>query len=257
MQIPQLRAASDSHYPWLTRSYFRWVHNIQARLTSNTQRLALWLPKDAQGQSRGKLMDCACGNGFVSKVSDELCIYSEPFLSLVPRPALSAYFTSRSILTNASFSSSPDVTYHHFAQCVGIELADNMLAEYNATAHDLGLSSSQMTTIQGNLSTADTVDFSSANPHLAVKRLLERLQAPGGVLLIIDWATRVEAGEGIVGADHLASHTESHNSFTREQTFGLFAGVGCGEAESVQAKHLSDILPPGMGRCSWARATRL
>lgn len=164
-----------------------------------------------------------------------------------------------------------------------MDLAVNMLAEYRATANELGLSSSQMTTVQGNLLTADPVDFSSTNPpmteeqlsdfdlvaicmalhhvddlDLAVKRLVERLR-PGGVLLIIDWATKTDAGKGITGAAHPASHTVSHNSFTREQILGLFAGAGCGEADFVLAERLSDVPKAWSGKMQmfWARATKL
>lgn len=196
-----------------------------------------------------------------------------------------------------------------------------MLARYRATADQLGLSESQMMTIQGNLLT-HTVDFQSLNPsmtqeqlsnfdlvaicmalhhvddlELAVQRLADRLR-PGGVLFIIDWAQKGahtvltdnnRQNDGTIDSiptnnphhqsgtahpasghtrgaathqhwkPHPASVTVSHDSFTKDQIFGLFDKAGCGEASFVLADRLSDVPGARSGKMQlfWARATKL
>lgn len=185
-----------------------------------------------------------------------------------------------------------------------------MLDKYRATAADLGLDESRMIAVQGDLLAPvvqpttpvlseeelggfDVVAICMALHHvddveLATKRLAERLR-PGGVLLIIDWATRnsSEGAEqqhhpilsslsgnhqhrhadhhghgnthGEVNPIHPAAHTISHDSFNKEQIVHLFHQAGCGESRLKLADRLSDVPGARTGRMQlfWARATKL
>lgn len=168
-----------------------------------------------------------------------------------------------------------------------------MLAKYRATAEDLGLPESRMMAVQGNLlahtveatnpplsqeqlGSFDLVAICMALHHvddieLAIKRLAERLR-PGGVLLVIDWATRDSSAQGGGSASppsesgkhhehkpHPASHTITHDSFTREQIVELFEESGCGDSSFVLADRLSEVPGARTGKMQlfFARASKL
>ncbi|KAK6857013.1 S-adenosyl-L-methionine-dependent methyltransferase [Apiospora arundinis] len=94
-------------------------------------------------------------------------------------------------------------------QCVGVDISENMVGVYNATARNQGLTEEEMHAVVGDvtvpedpspaaLSAPHFFDFDVAvlglgfhhfaDPPLAAKRLVERLR-PGGVLLILDFVT--------------------------------------------------------------------
>lgn len=196
--------------------------------------------------------------------------------------------------------------YHIFSKCIGVDLSDGMLDTYRTTAAELGLDNSQMLAVQGNLlapmvtptrpplsedelNDFDLVAICMALHHvediaLATKRLAERLR-PGGVLLIIDWATRNLSDETeqqagvqttpslaenqhhshhhhrheIMDSKHPAAHTISHDSFSQSQIFSLFEQAGCGESQFVMADRLSPVPGARSGQMQlfWARATKL
>lgn len=187
--------------------------------------------------------------------------------------------------------------YHLFSRCIGIDLSDGMLDKYRATAVDLSLDESRMSAVRGDLLSStveptkpvlsdeelsgfDLVAICMALHHvddieLATKRLAERLR-PGGVLLIIDWATLNSSTEatgqqrhthhhghntahGEVNPAHPAAHTISHDSFTYEQIVGIFNEAGCGEPRFQLANRLSDVPGARTGKMQlfWARATKL
>lgn len=187
-----------------------------------------------------------------------------------------------------------------------------MLDKYRATAAELGLDESRMIAVQGDLlapvvqpttpilndeelSRFDLVAICMALHHVddierATRRLAERLR-PGGVLLIIDWATRNSSAEdtkqqqhhpilstesgnyehqhihhhghhdthGGINPTHLAAHTISHDSFSEDQIVGLFQQAGCGEIRFQLADRLSDVPGAKTGKMQlfWARATKL
>ncbi|KAJ5107498.1 hypothetical protein N7456_004173 [Penicillium angulare] len=151
----------------------KWVHDLQNQisefLTGNPDWIGVQLSGSEDARS-AKMMDYACGNGIVSRSLHDL-----------------------------------------FAMCIGVDLSDGMLDKYRGTATELGLDESRMLAVQGDLlaptvqptrpplsedelSNFDLVAICMAlhhveDIHLATRRLAERLR-PGGVLLIIDWATR-------------------------------------------------------------------
>lgn len=187
-----------------------------------------------------------------------------------------------------------------------------MLDKYRGTAAELGLDESRMIAVQGDLlapvvqpttptltdeelSGFDLVAICMALHHVddierATRRLADRLR-PGGVLLIIDWATRSSSVEderheqqhpmsstqsgihqhqhghhnghlhmhGGIKPAHPAAHTISHDSFTEDQIAGLFQQAGCGEIRFQLADRLSDVPGARSGKMQlfWARATKL
>ncbi|KAK4862876.1 hypothetical protein LT330_003009 [Penicillium expansum] len=242
----------------------QWVHDLQKQifnfLTGNVDWIGIQ-PPSSDNTRQTKLMDYACGNGIVS----------------------------RSL-------------HHLFSKCIGVDLSDGMLDKYRATAAELGLDKSRMSAIQGDLLSPivtptspplskeelggfDLVAICMALHHvediaLATKLLAERLR-PGGVLLIIDWATRDLSNETeqqasvqttsfsedhdnhhmheVVDPKHPAAHTISHHSFSQDQIFSLFEQAGCGESQFVLADRLSLVpaAPSGQLQLFWARATKL
>ncbi|KAI1108534.1 S-adenosyl-L-methionine-dependent methyltransferase [Nemania sp. NC0429] len=91
------------------------------------------------------------------------------------------------------------------AQCVGMDISEEMVAAYNRGAENQGLSPDEMRAVLGDLTSESVDDALSSpelfnfdiavvgggfhhfeDPELAAKRLVERLR-PGGVLLIWDF----------------------------------------------------------------------
>ena len=166
-----------------------------------------------------------------------------------------------------------------------------MLAKYRDTAADLGLDESRMLAVQGDLLAPtveptrpplrdedlqgfDLVAISMALHHiediqLATRRLAERLR-PGGVLLIVDGATRESKeqmdppaihhhGQGQEQRlEHPTAHTISHDSFSQPQIFSLFDQAGCGDSQFVLADRLSHVPGARTGQMQlfWARASK-
>ncbi|KAE8141043.1 hypothetical protein BDV38DRAFT_279496 [Aspergillus pseudotamarii] len=129
--------------------------------------------------------------------------------------------------------------HHLFSKCIGIDVSDGRLDKYRATAASLGLPEHRMIAVQVNL--------------LAPTRLASRLR-PGGVFLIIDWATRdssavnQHASPDAVNPEHPAAFTISHDIFTQEQIVGLFDQAGCGDARFVLADRILDVPGAGSGK---------
>lgn len=159
-----------------------------------------------------------------------------------------------------------------------------MLSKYRATAAELNLPASRMQAVQGNLLVDpaevtthpalpdaelqgfDLVAICMALHHVddisvAAQRLAARLR-PGGVLLIIDWATpaaAVQHGHGHGHQPHPAAHTISHDSFTEGQILGLFELAGCRDPSFVLADKLS-VVPgarSGTMQMFFARAIKM
>lgn len=102
----------------------------------------------------------------------------------------------------------------YITQAVGIDLTAGMVHEYNTSALNQGISTSEMRAVQGNLLDANNpspselagdefFNFDIAvvglgfhhfdDPALAAKRLAERLKK-GGVLMIVDFLPHEHAG---------------------------------------------------------------
>ena len=175
------------------------------------------------------------------------------------------------------------ILHPKFSQCIGVDLAEGMLAKYRETAVDLGLSEQQMKAVRGNLlapivdptnpplsdeelSNFDLVAICMALHHvddieLAVKRLAEKLR-PGGVLLVIDWA-KMDNPPASASVEHIdnqshinqqgqephpGAHTMSHETFTEEQIVNLFQQADCSQSSFVLAKELSNVPPAPTGK---------
>lgn len=175
------------------------------------------------------------------------------------------------------------ILHPHFSQCIGVDLAESMLAKYRKTAAELGLSEQQMKAVRGNLlnpvpdpteppttreelSDFDLVVICMALHHvddleLAIKCLAEKLR-PGGVILVIDWAKMNAAPASVAGEftnsssrgnqqdqnPHPGAHTMSHESFTKDQIVGLFQQAGCNQSRFLLADKLTDVPPAPSGK---------
>lgn len=119
-----------------------------------------------------------------------------------------------------------------------------MVAEYNTSARNQGISESEMEAFVGNLLDAKDPDPASLqdekffnfdiavvglgfhhfdDPALAAKRLTERLKK-GGVLTIIDFLPHAHHGQH----SHAAAHTVTHMGFSEEQVRKMFEDAGAG-----------------------------
>ncbi|RYP06727.1 hypothetical protein DL764_002979 [Monosporascus ibericus] len=148
----------------------------------------------------------------------------------------------------------------YVTRCVGIDLSENMVAEYNASARNQGLAPDEMHAVVGDLADADRPDVLPgpefrdfdlvavgggfhhfADPELAAVRLVERLR-PGGVLLIWDFKPHGHSegrgrgrggedegdGEGDGGFLGPARHTIVHHGFTEERIRAIYEKAGAG-----------------------------
>ncbi|KAH8597863.1 S-adenosyl-L-methionine-dependent methyltransferase [Bisporella sp. PMI_857] len=119
----------------------------------------------------------------------------------------------------------------YVTQCIGIDLSENMVNEYNTGAMNQGIPEEEMHAVVGNLISANPgaapllqdekyfgFDIAAVglgwhhfdNPALAAKILAERLKK-GGVLLIIDFLPHAGHGEHNHGHNHGHSHGHAHS----------------------------------------------
>ncbi|KAF8848660.1 methyltransferase-like protein [Acephala macrosclerotiorum] len=130
----------------------------------------------------------------------------------------------------------------YVTQCIGIDLTEGMVKEYNISALNQGIPETEMAAYQGNLISPDDpspisfsgpefFDFDIAvvglgfhhfdNPGLAAKRLAERLKK-GGVLMIVDFLPH----EHFHGYN--AAKTVTHMGFSEEEVKTMFEEAGVG-----------------------------
>ncbi|KAL9092798.1 MAG: hypothetical protein Q9165_004216 [Trypethelium subeluteriae] len=138
---------------------------------------------------------------------------------------------------------------------LGVDLSPAMVAGYNSRVSEVGLPSTAVHAIEGNiLSDASwpslrsdralaAADFDIAaicmgvhhfsSPSLAIQRLTEFLKPGTGVLLIVDIVKEVEKGDDDPSPDHQrrsggAGHTihPQHNGFVEAEMREIFAGAG-------------------------------
>ncbi|KUJ23612.1 S-adenosyl-L-methionine-dependent methyltransferase [Mollisia scopiformis] len=130
----------------------------------------------------------------------------------------------------------------YVTQCIGIDLTEGMVNEYNTSAQNQGIPATEIHAYQGNLidpsqptpaalSGKEFFDFDIAvvglgfhhfdQPALAAKRLAERLKQ-GGVLMIVEFMPH----EHFHG--HNAAKTVTHMGFSEEEVKKMFEEAGCG-----------------------------
>ncbi|KAL2161134.1 hypothetical protein VTH06DRAFT_8353 [Thermothelomyces fergusii] len=134
-------------------------------------------------------------------------------------------------------------------QCVGIDLAENMVAAYNTRAENQGLTPSEMHAYHGNLcvpedpsppafASSEFFNFDIAavglgfhhfdDPALVARRLAERLKT-GGVLMVLDFLPHEKPD-----ASHPATASITHHGFTEEQIRHIYEGAGVGKDFALQ-----------------------
>ena len=167
------------------------------------------------------------------------------------------------------------------SQVRGIDVSESMANEYNRRAQSLGLTSERMYATQGNLVAPSAAEPSSSaltgpdffnfdlvivslgfhhfeDPGFAAKRLVERLKAGKGVLLIIDLLPHAafKSGDGHhhghgsahshasgqeYGAGHQhvspsqagAGESVAHQGFGQGQVVSIFQKAGCLDVDYV------------------------
>lgn len=138
------------------------------------------------------------------------------------------------------------------SQCVGLDIAESMVREYNTGARNQGISEAEMCAHVGNLLDPAAVPESLSGPEfhgfdvaavgmgfhhfpdteLATKRLAERLRK-GGVLFIVDFLPHADPkahahGHGDGHAPG-ASDTVIHFGFSEEDVRRNFEAAGVGD----------------------------
>jgi len=126
-------------------------------------------------------------------------------------------------------------------QCVGVDISEKMVATYNTSAQNQGLSKDEMFAVEANLTSENNpnpqelsgdefFNFDLAgvclgfhhfdNPELAAKRLADRLRI-GGVLVIIDFYPH-----GSPPGSHQSAHTVKHHGFSEQTMKEIFTVAG-------------------------------
>ncbi|KAK2800556.1 hypothetical protein FQN50_008101 [Emmonsiellopsis sp. PD_5] len=205
----------------------QWVKDVQTIMKQQLEDNIDWLGIDtSDGPDRKKMLDYACGMGFLSVVSATLFLltYTTTTIPIPPtNPSLSVFKTQ--------------VFHPFFSKCIGIDIAPGMIKAYSRTAANLGLALERMYAVHADLSNpnhthapaggAGGVDLSSEefsnfdfagvalalhhmeHPQEAVSRIVERLR-PGGVFLAIDRPAASGQGGGESGGDEGHAHGHGH-----------------------------------------------
>lgn len=188
-----------------------------------------WTDTKAGQSQKIKMLEYACGPGVVSMV----CIN-------LPAQILACPFQINQAQTTQALA--PFVT-----QIIGIDVSDNMVAEFNHSASSLGLmdkvvgykadllaDKAPAQDIESACTDLDIVTVSMAlhhfeHPGAALKRLADRLNK-GGVCYIIDLVAHSDThGHGHEEHKHdfaEAAHTVKTHGFSREDMQRLFEGAG-------------------------------
>lgn len=231
-----------------------WVQNLMRQIVENLQSHFDWIgikqttatesTESTTGQGAPvRMLDYACGSGMASRVHKHFS-----------RPDDNRKKMGLIIMIQALFP--------YVSVVRGIDVSDAMVEQYNKSARTHGVPESQMFAIQGDLaaplnekshpslSSSDFLQFdlivmSMALHHIDVpkvliQRLVERL-SQGGVLVIIDWTLDQEdhltqqPSEGTKSlrgnTKHAASHTVSHEGFSKEQMGTMLRSAGCNEVD--------------------------
>ncbi|OJD20556.1 hypothetical protein ACJ73_08110 [Blastomyces percursus] len=206
-----LAAANEEFWNNSAPTVFKetWVIEFQVKLRTFLEKNMDWLgiANDHTPLAERKMLDYACGDGFLTKLRK-----------------------------TAAKLTIPKVYRQFFTKCVGIDLAAGMVKQYNDAATELGLSQEKMYAVKGDLSSPvsaqeppkpeDTVaadlsrdeffnfDFAGValalhhmeNPEAVIVKMTERLKS-GGVILAIDLLqSEAKDGEGKGGNHHHHQH---------------------------------------------------
>ncbi|KAL2364894.1 hypothetical protein RJZ56_002156 [Blastomyces dermatitidis] len=213
-----------------------WVLEFQANLCTFLEKNMDWLgiANDRTPAAERKMLDYACGNGFLTKLQE-----------------------------TAAKLTIPKVYHPFFTKCVGIDLAAGMVKQYNDAAAELGLSPEKMYAVKGDLSSpvsaqeppkredATATDLSRdeffnfdfagvalalhhmQNPKAAIVKMADRLKS-GGVILAIDLLqSEAKDGEG-KGSNH-HHHDDHHHNHHSGHSHGH--GHGHGHTDAANAPH--------------------
>ncbi|TWU74271.1 hypothetical protein ED733_004956 [Metarhizium rileyi] len=175
------------------------------------------------------------------------------FLGIRPGGRLLDYACGTGLVTRALGA--------QLSQCVGIDISESMVEQYNLNAKAHGLSLSERAAYLGNLISPDDpspaafaspsfFDFDVAGVglgfhhvddcSLAAKRLAQRLR-PGGGFFIMDFLSHAPLDHGA------ASKGICHHGFTEDQVRAMFdeAGVGKGFGFEVMDTDITFDHGPG------------
>ncbi|PGH06478.1 hypothetical protein GX51_02302 [Blastomyces parvus] len=228
----ELAAANEEFWDKSAETVFKepWVLKFHAELTAFLEKNLDWLgiATDRAPAAERKMLDYACGDGFLTKPQ-----------------ATTAKLTI------------PKVYHPFFTKCVGMDLAAGMVKQYNDAATKLRLSPEKMYAVKGDLSSpvpaqepstpedVPATDISGAeffnfdfagvalalhhmeNPGAAIVKMVERLKS-GGVLLAID-LLQSEAKDG--GWHH--NHHHHHGGHSH----GHGHGHGHGHTDEATAPY--------------------
>ena len=104
----------------------------------------------------------------------------------------------------------------------GIDLSDNMVAQYNNTARDLNFSPTKMSAQQGDLLLDPIPEYLSGPEYydfdvVAIGAALHHVESPGLVLKRL--AARLRKGGVCLVMDHVSSHDQSHGQHQEVESF--------------------------------------
>ncbi|KAM5438396.1 hypothetical protein MferCBS31731_004973 [Microsporum ferrugineum] len=188
-----------------------WVVSCQKQIREHLQENLSWFGiKD--GQSGQKMMDYACGEGYISRF-------------------FTSYF-SKCIGVDVAAG-----MVEKFNQTVRKE----GLSEHQIYAVKGNLTESEATSsiAKEEFFNFDLIIIVHAlhhveDPQTLINQFVERL-SPGGIVVVADWE---KEGKGFNPAkiDHPAAHTVSHSGFTKEEMDGFFSSAGCKESDYTVLK---------------------
>ncbi|EZF74012.1 hypothetical protein H105_04141 [Trichophyton soudanense CBS 452.61] len=191
-----------------------WVISCQKQIREHLQENLSWFdahpPTD--GQLKGKMMDYACGEGYISRFFtpyfskcigvDEAAGMVEKFNQTARQEKLpeTQIYAVKGNLTEAE--GTPSIAGEEFFKF-------DLIIIVHALHH---------------------ID----DPQKLINRLTERLR-PGGIVVVADWEKK---GKDVhpVDINHPAAHTVSHSGFTENDMHEFFKKAGCKESEYTVLK---------------------
>ncbi|KAI1908305.1 hypothetical protein LOZ61_005655 [Ophidiomyces ophidiicola] len=177
-----------------------------------------WIGIDAQTTEPKRMLDFACGDGFLSH-------------------ALRPYFSE---IIGVDLAEGMVNKYNRRAREAGIPES-----QMRAVVGDLAAAQPDASLIQNkDLANFDLIITSMAlhhieDPQRAVNRLVERLR-PGGTLVVIDFDAAKD-GQQWIAASAPAAHTITHHGFSKATMENLLTSAGCKDVEYVLHKEITKI----------------